>query len=154
MKKLFLLFFATAAMTLVSCGGSSSDGSESASESSVLNVPERVQAIDNNFSVDTTSVAVPDTAFVPETGVAQETASEPATCSKCGGSGKVKCSKCKGKGTYFVAVDAGMGGWFVGCKKCGGRGDDCRGINGEFRNNIKKGSGKMKCPKCHGSGKV
>lgn len=79
--------------------------------------------------------------------------SEPATCSKCGGSGKVKCSKCGGKG-YKSSSGGGTVPERYGCKSCGGRGLDY--FDTEYRGwagDMKKGSGKMKCPKCHGSGK-
>ncbi len=87
-----------------------------------------------------------------------EVASEPTTCSKCGGSGEVRCSKCGGKG-YTVKRQSGDSGWYdevyyfksyYGCKKCGGRG--YKTDNGYANEHMRKGSGKMKCPKCHGTG--
>lgn len=90
--------------------------------------------------------------------VAEEPASEPTTCSKCGGSGEVRCSKCGGKG-YTVKRQSGDSGWYdevyyfnsyYGCKKCGGRG--FKTDNGYANEHMRKGSGKMKCPKCHGTG--
>ena len=87
-----------------------------------------------------------DMSETPVAAAAQnEPVSEPSTCSKCGGTGKVRCSKCGGKGKYWVS--SMPDDYQVGCKKCGGH-----GYWVESDNNIVKGSGKMKCPKCHGTG--
>jgi DnaJ-class molecular chaperone len=145
MKKLFLLFFATAAMTLVSCGGSSSEGSSSSSssmdDSTQMNAP---------VTTPQSSTATPDSAVSAD---AQEPASEPATCSKCGGSGKVKCSKCHGRGYFYDTMDNFAK--YEGCSKCGGKGHKMgERFGGTLENyGYHKGSGKMKCPECGGSGK-
>ena len=74
-------------------------------------------------------------------------------CSKCNGAGKIKCTKCGGKGyidrtSYDSYSDMDFGCTY-GCSKCGGRGALCSdGDDGSFR----KGSGKMTCPECGGSG--
>ena len=82
-------------------------------------------------------------------------------CPKCNGTGKVKCSKCGGKGYYYSDYTRSD----YGCKNCGGRGErtQLRGSgwwSGTFEdsgpsyenNGFHKGSGKMKCPQCGGSG--
>lgn len=79
-------------------------------------------------------------------------------CPKCNGSGKIKCSKCGGQGYYFID--------FVkedyGCKKCGGKGSrhllmgsdlGWNGNDGGYEDcGFRKGSGKMNCPTCGGTG--
>ncbi|MBR2146568.1 MAG: hypothetical protein IJ925_03950 [Muribaculaceae bacterium] len=150
MKKLFLLFFATAAMVLVSCGGSSSEGSESSA--SDYSTQEQVQEM--STPVETPSATNADTAKAAVDGAENaSTTSENATCSRCGGSGKVACSKCHGKGYTSKRTLADEGYWtqYYGCKKCGGSGHkSSEGYAGEH---MKKGSGKMTCPDCGGSGK-
>ena len=82
-------------------------------------------------------------------------------CPRCNGTGKVKCSKCGGKGYYYSDYTRSD----YGCKNCGGRGErtQLRGSgwwSGTFEdsgpsyenNGFHKGSGKMKCPDCGGSG--
>lgn len=80
-------------------------------------------------------------------------------CPKCNGSGTVKCSKCGGKG-YTVKRESGDSGWYdeiyyfnsyYGCKKCGGSG--FKTDNGYPNEHLVKGSGRMTCPDCGGSGK-
>ncbi|MBR2146194.1 MAG: hypothetical protein IJ925_01895 [Muribaculaceae bacterium] len=96
------------------------------------------------------STATPSSAAAAD---AQEPASEPATCSKCGGSGKVSCSKCGGKGYIHKRLRGDDGDWSkdYGCSKCGGSGyRSSEGYDGEH---LRKGSGKMKCPECHDTGK-
>lgn len=74
-------------------------------------------------------------------------------CMKCGGSGRVKCTKCGGYGI----ISDGPHSWY-GCQRCGGKGY-CA-IDHEFGNSnaittpgYRKGSGRMKCPKCGGRGR-
>ena len=145
MKKLFLLFVAAAAMSLVSCGNSSQEGSESSAidETPSIEMPSAAAS-----KAETPSIEVPSAAVSKA-----EAPAESATCSKCGGSGKVKCSKCGGKGYYRSgAYDEWLGGKpTYGCSKCGGKGS----IHGDSGlQSFREGSGKMKCPKCHGTGKV
>ena len=80
-------------------------------------------------------------------------------CPTCGGSGTVNCSKCGGKG-YTVKRETGDSGWYdevyhfnsyYGCKKCGGSG--YKTDEGYANEHMTKGSGKMTCPDCGGSGK-
>ena len=66
-------------------------------------------------------------------------------CPKCNGTGKVNCSKCHGRGKVSYGGDAEWG-----CTKCGGRGYYGEGM--EYGDYIVKGSGKMTCPQCGGSG--
>ena len=72
-------------------------------------------------------------------------------CPRCNGTGKVKCSKCGGRGVV-EGVDEYMGSWYKeGCRKCGGRGFYALwGPSDE--SDVHRGSGKMKCPQCGGSG--
>ena len=149
MKKLFLLFLATAAMTLVSCGGSSSEGS-SASSTSADTSTEMDAVVDNVPTVE--QVADSTVAEAAAEQVSEEPASEPTTCSKCGVSGEVRCSKCGGKVYTSKTTLADEGYWtqYYGCKKCGGRG--YKTSEGYSNEHMRKGSGKMKCPKCHGTG--
>lgn len=71
-------------------------------------------------------------------------------CSRCNGTGKVKCSKCGGRG-----IRGGDPEWY-GCSSCGGSGYRHRysepGYSSYDDVNYRKGSGKMKCPECGGSG--
>ena len=141
MKKFFLFFVAVATMSLVSCGGSSSEGSESSG--SDVSAQEQVQGVQSPVETPVDNVKADSTS----------TASENATCSRCGGSGKVKCSKCHGKGYTSKRTLADDGYWtqYYGCKNCGGSGHkSSEGYAGEH---MKKGSGKMTCPDCGGSGK-
>ena len=71
-------------------------------------------------------------------------------CPKCNGTGKIKCSKCGGKGYYgeYTPADGDMPAYTykVACRKCGGDGY----AEGEFYH---KGSGRVTCPDCGGSGR-
>ena len=71
-------------------------------------------------------------------------------CPKCNGTGKVRCSKCGGKG--IVEGYEADGSWYEeGCRKCGGRGFYALwGPSSE--SDVHRGSGKMTCPACGGSG--
>ncbi len=72
-------------------------------------------------------------------------------CPKCNGTGKVKCSKCGGQGEYFSEAYMSV----FGCSKCGGGGQlEKPGSSEEdwYDYGFHKGSGKMKCPQCGGSG--
>ena len=82
-------------------------------------------------------------------------------CPRCNGTGKVKCSKCGGKG--FYSSNSSHSGEDYGCKSCGGGGVrykyDMGWWNGTFDGSMSyenhgfhKGSGKMNCPDCGGSG--
>lgn len=68
-----------------------------------------------------------------------------ATCSTCGGSGKVTCSACNGTG-YFI-----YGGNAFGCTSCGGAGI---GPKIEPNNESNFGSGKVSCSTCGGTGSI
>ena len=70
-------------------------------------------------------------------------------CPRCNGTGKVKCSKCGGRG---YTTSEGAFGFAVkyGCSKCGGSGNNDYEYGGA--GTCHKGSGKMKCPQCGGSG--
>lgn len=153
MKKLLLLFLATAAMTLVSCGGSSSEGTSASSAST-----------DSSIEMDAVADSMPAVveqaidSVVPK-GATEQVAEEPATpepttCPKCDGSGKVTCSKCGGKGYTSKTTLADEGYWtqYYGCKRCGGRGyKTSEGYDGEY---MREGTGEMNCPKCHGTGLI
>ncbi len=72
-------------------------------------------------------------------------------CPRCNGTGKVKCTKCGGKGDYFSEA------WMAifGCSKCGGKGRlEKPGSYEEdwYDYGFRRGSGKMTCPECGGSG--
>ena len=81
-------------------------------------------------------------------------------CPTCNGSGKVRCKKCGGRG-YIIDGGGGDSGWY-GCSSCGGSGycdryseyDDYLGevVSHIDDSHYHKGSGKMKCPTCGGSG--
>ena len=81
-------------------------------------------------------------------------------CPTCNGSGKVRCKKCGGRG-YIPDGGVGDCGWY-GCSSCGGSGycdryseyDDYLGevVSYIDDSHYHKGSGKMKCPTCGGSG--
>ena len=81
-------------------------------------------------------------------------------CPTCNGSGKVRCKKCGGRG-YIPDGGGGDSGWY-GCSSCGGSGycdryseyDDYLGyvVSHIDDSHYHKGSGKMKCPTCGGSG--
>ena len=81
-------------------------------------------------------------------------------CPRCNGTGKVRCSKCGGSGYYFVDYVKADDG----CKSCGGRGSRhllmgldlaWNGNDGGYDDNgFHKGSGRMKCPECGGTGKM
>ena len=67
-------------------------------------------------------------------------------CSKCGGTGKVRCTQCHGKGLYEGIAYGDDDTYIAGCDKCGGGGSDYgTGV-------VRKGSGRMKCPACGGTG--
>lgn len=74
-------------------------------------------------------------------------------CSRCGGSGKMKCSRCGGKG-YTKKTELADEGWwtqYYGCSRCGGYGHkSSEGYEGEY---MQKGSGRMKCTACRGTGR-
>ncbi len=74
-------------------------------------------------------------------------------CMKCGGSGRVRCSNCGGKGFTSKRELADEGWWtqYYGCRRCGGYGH--RTSEGYIGENLHKGSGKMRCPSCHGRGR-
>ena len=72
---------------------------------------------------------------------------EGSICPKCNGTGKVKCTKCGGRGFYFGGDSP------IGCSGCGGSGyvgypdlPNYPPMGG------RKGSGKMTCPDCGGTG--
>lgn len=70
-------------------------------------------------------------------------------CSRCHGTGKVKCTKCGGKGYYrFYITEDGI----AGCNKCGG-GDQCGAWEPNALSYIRRGTGRMRCPSCHGRGR-
>ena len=72
-------------------------------------------------------------------------------CQRCGGSGKITCPKCNGKGLVHVYVAPEMRD-IVGseqpCEKCGGNWDGTTDAGSVWR----KGSGRIKCPDCGGTG--
>ncbi len=72
-------------------------------------------------------------------------------CPRCNGTGKVKCTKCGGKG-YFKYLVRSMDFAYEGCSSCGGSGFDDQGWFETTGRGIRKGSGKMTCPECGGSG--
>ena len=79
-------------------------------------------------------------------------------CPKCGGSGTIACSKCGGKGYTHKVVYGEYGeryDEYYGCKKCGGYGAEYSDglLDANTENGYGKGSGKMTCPDCGGSGK-
>lgn len=79
-------------------------------------------------------------------------------CPRCKGTGKVKCTKCGGWG-YTSIWDTKQD---YGCRSCGGRGyRDCHmgpdlswsGDDNFYTSyGFRKGSGRMNCPACGGSG--
>ena len=72
-------------------------------------------------------------------------------CPRCNGSGKVKCTKCGGRGEIFSEAYMSI----FGCSRCGGGGSLGKPESYEedwYNNGYHKGSGKMKCPQCGGSG--
>lgn len=83
---------------------------------------------------------------------------EGSICPTCNGTGKVKCTKCGGRG-YFS--DHGHhGGEDRGCTRCGGGGSksyddgwwDLSFTPSYQDYGFRKGSGKMTCPDCGGTG--
>ena len=79
---------------------------------------------------------------------------EGSICSTCKGTGKVKCSKCGGRGSYDEHFDSPPFGFTHGCTKCGGAGEVAwAGAGAADRSTLRKGSGKMPCPTCGGSGR-
>ncbi len=66
-------------------------------------------------------------------------------CPTCNGEGTITCPKCKGEGWFFSTNNQG----YYGCKNCGGSGYDQHymGIHTCVR-----GSGKVPCPDCDGTG--
>ena len=65
----------------------------------------------------------------------------------------MKCSKCHGRGYFYDTMDNFAK--YEGCSKCGGKGHKMgERFGGTLENyGYHKGSGKMKCPECGGSGK-
>ncbi|MBR5086834.1 MAG: hypothetical protein IKX31_07495 [Muribaculaceae bacterium] len=137
MKKLFLLFVVAAAMTMVSCSNSGQENSQSSSDEAINTIENAVSQAADSMTVDAAKAEAP---------------TEPTTCSKCGGSGKVSCSKCGGKGYIHKRLRGDDGDWSkdYGCSKCGGSG--YRSSEGYAGEHLRKGSGKMTCPECGGSG--
>ena len=76
-------------------------------------------------------------------------------CPRCKGTGKVKCTKCGGKGKFIC--DSGFAYSVTACSSCGGFGlytdaGDPYYDNTTSRAGFRKGSGKVNCPACGGSG--
>lgn len=79
-------------------------------------------------------------------------------CPKCNGTGKVKCAKCGGRG--YTSDYARHGGEERGCTGCGGSGyryysdgwADMSFTPSYENHGFRKGSGKVPCPECGGSG--
>lgn len=71
---------------------------------------------------------------------------EGSMCQRCGGKGKIACTRCGGKGYTSDAGGSGTHEMLIGCSKCGGSGSDW------VLDFIHKGSGRMTCPDCHGTG--
>ena len=69
-----------------------------------------------------------------------------AICPRCGGSGKVKCTKCGGQGYEWLENDD----MTYGCTRCGGSGSGFLGYPSP-QDNLRKGTGMMTCPVCHGN---
>ena len=71
-------------------------------------------------------------------------------CPRCNGTGKVSCSRCRGRGYIDTGRDM-----LVGCSRCGGSGElDYDYYNDSYSSyGYHKGSGRMACPDCGGSGK-
>ena len=71
-------------------------------------------------------------------------------CPRCNGTGYVACSVCGGKGytNDYTSADGDMPAftYHSGCTKCGGYGY----LEGD---NLRKGSGRMTCPDCGGTGR-
>ena len=70
-------------------------------------------------------------------------------CQRCGGTGKITCPKCNGKGLVHVYVAPDLRDMVSGldyCSKCGGH------WIGPNDGDIVKGSGRIKCPDCGGTG--
>ncbi len=78
---------------------------------------------------------------------------EGVICSTCNGTGTITCTACGGRG-YTEVTSRGDDRWFsedYGCKKCGGYGyQSSEGYIGEY---MKKGSGRITCPDCGGTGR-
>ena len=73
-------------------------------------------------------------------------------CPTCNGTGKVRCSKCGGKGTYYVEANDPYGSETkLGCSRCGGKGSCDPAFDFPFPG-FRRGSGRMTCPTCGGSG--
>jgi len=77
-------------------------------------------------------------------------------CTKCGGKGKIRCSRCGGRGKFIN--DSGFAYTVIACSSCGGHGSytdagDPSYDNTTSRAGFRKGSGRMKCPSCHGRGR-
>ena len=78
---------------------------------------------------------------------------EGSLCPTCKGTGKVRCSKCGGRGSYDEEFPMPPFGYTYGCTKCGGAGGVAwAGQGAADRSSLRKGSGKMPCPTCGGSG--
>lgn len=72
-------------------------------------------------------------------------------CPTCNGTGRVRCSACGGKGYVSYPVRS-MDIAYEGCRRCGGSGYDDQGWFETQGTGINRGSGKMTCPTCGGSG--
>jgi len=77
-----------------------------------------------------------------------------ATCSNCGGRGKIKCPGCGGIGTKLG------GDWEdYTCDKCDGLKNEYKDYYGKIiyhneRGAVQLGSGTINCPQCNGTGQV
>ncbi|MEM1632356.1 MAG: hypothetical protein QW394_09750 [Thermofilaceae archaeon] len=69
-------------------------------------------------------------------------------CPTCKGTGKTVCPKCRGYG-YYTDAEGFFGEWTIthhGCTYCGGSGKS------ENIEKIRRGSGKVECRECNGTG--
>lgn len=75
-------------------------------------------------------------------------------CPTCNGTGKVRCSKCGGQGYTFEFVPGPYNYYEFGCSNCGGSGEGFGDApaDGSTHYTVRKGSGKMNCPTCGGTG--
>ncbi|MEM1690780.1 MAG: hypothetical protein QXF05_04375 [Thermofilaceae archaeon] len=67
-------------------------------------------------------------------------------CPTCKGTGKVTCSKCKGHGFYYKEEYD----YYYGCEICGGSGQASTVYL--INEKIRRGSGKVECRECNGTG--
>ena len=77
---------------------------------------------------------------------------EGSICQRCGGTGKTKCFKCGGKGYTRDYWERKGFYCYYGCTNCGGSGEDGEGWFEYNGTGINKGTGKMTCPDCGGTG--